>query len=130
MRPERPVFAWHPLTRKPTGDVALKPDRELCSLRGRENQNPRRAALRERIDPAERDSKGRQRDLVGHDVLEPAAERLSDLSDEDERQVLLFRLDQSEPVRSAEPLNDLLLDERRSRNGGSGQLDGGEQTQG
>jgi hypothetical protein len=130
MGPERPLFAWHPLSRKPTGDVLLKPDRELCSLRGRENQHPRRAARRERIDPAERDSKGRQRDLVGHDLLEPAAELVSDLSDEDERQVLLFRLDQSEPVRSAEPLNDLVLDERCSRKSGSGQLDGGEQTHG
>jgi hypothetical protein len=130
MGPERPLFAWNALIRKPRGDEVLKPDRELCSLRGRENQHSRRAARGERIDPAERDSKGRQRDLVVHDLLEPAAELLSDLSDEDERQVLLFRLDQSEPVRSAKLLNDLLLDERRSRKGGSGQLDGGEQTQG
>ena len=94
------MFAWHPLIREPIGDVLLQPRRQLRPLSGGENQDTRRAARWKRIDLAACDSKGRQRDRLHHDLHDAGAAVFGHLTDKNERQVLLLRLDQSEPARS------------------------------
>ena len=128
MGPERAFLARHPLGREPFGDIGLKRHSAFCPLRRRQNQHPGRAATWKGFDLPERDPKGRHRNLAVHGEHDSAAALLGHLSDEGERQVLLFWLDQSQLARSAEPVDDLLLNVQCSRTSRIGQFDGGEQT--
>ena len=128
MRPERASIARDPLGREPFGDIGLKLHGAFHPLRRCQDQHPRRASARKRIELPERDPKGRQRNLAAHGEHDSAAALLGHFSDKGERQVLLFRFDQSQLPRSAEPVDDLFLNLRRSRATCIGQLDRGEQT--
>jgi hypothetical protein len=128
--PERPLRAWHPLACQPIGDVLLKFQRRFNRLPRTQHQHARRAARWERINLRKRHSKRGQRDRAAHGVRDVAAAVFGYLTDEHERKVLMFRLDQSDPVRSVNLPERLPLDQRHRRAGSVGQLDSGKQAHG